>query len=102
MLTVVLQLLNPCRLVEVQGPVDQPVDQLQDPVDQLQGPVDQPVVDQVDQPVVDQVDQVDQFQGPVDQPVDQLQDLVVDHLVAEALVGEDAGGVAVEQHLIHP
>ena len=94
MLTVVLQLLNPCRLVKVQDPVDQlVVDQPQGPVDQPQGPVDQ---------LQDPVDQVDQLQGPVDQPVDQLQDLVVDHLVAEARVGEDAGGVAVEQHLIHP
>ena len=70
--------------------VDQPVDLvdlLQDLVDQLQGPVDQ-------------------LQGPVDLLLllllDKHQDLVVDHLVAEALVGEDAGGVAVEHHLIHP
>ena len=100
MLTVVLQLLNPCRLVEVQDPVDQlqgPVDQPQGPVDQLQGPVD--MVDQLQDQVEQPVDLVDQLLLLLDQ---QRQDLVVDHLVAEALVGEDAGGVVVEQDLIHP
>ena len=59
-------------------------------------------MDLVDQPV----DLVDLLQDPVDLLLllllDKHQDLVVDHLVAEALVGEDAGGVAVEHHLIHP
>ena len=71
---------NPCRLVEVLDLLLDPVDLLQDPVDLFQDPVDLLLL----------------------LLLDQRQDLVVDNLVAETLVGDDAGGVAVEHHLIHP